>query len=68
MLLCVGFSFSQTKNDTVKSISELSDLVISTKLPTDYSKLANQVVAISAKQIDFCFSLDGNRNRGGLSG
>ena len=53
MLLCVGFSFSQTKNDTVKSISELSELVISAKLPTDYSKLANQVFAISAKQIDF---------------
>jgi hemoglobin/transferrin/lactoferrin receptor protein len=53
MLLCVGFSFSQTKNDTVKSISELSELVISTKLPTDYSKLPTQVVAISAKQIDF---------------
>ena len=50
---CVGFSFSQTKNDTEKSISELSELVISAKLPTDYSKLANQVFAISAKQIDF---------------
>lgn len=53
MLLCVCFSFSQTKNDTVKSISELSELVISTKLPNDYARLVNQVVAISAKQIDF---------------
>jgi hemoglobin/transferrin/lactoferrin receptor protein len=53
MLLCVGFSFSQTKKDTVKSISELSELVISTKLPNDYTRLTNQVVAISAKQIDF---------------
>ena len=53
MLLCVGFSFSQTKKDTVKSISELSELVISTKLPNDYARLVNQVVAISAKQIDF---------------
>ena len=53
MLLCVGFSFSQTKKDTVKSISELSELVISTKLPNDYTRLVNQVVAISAKQIDF---------------
>ena len=53
LLLCVGFSFSQTKKDTVKSISELSELVISTKLPSDYAKLANQVTTISAKQIDF---------------
>ncbi len=53
MLLCIGFSFSQTKKDTIKSISELSELVISTKLPNDYARLANQVVVISAKQIDF---------------
>ncbi len=53
MIMCVGFAFSQTKKDTIKPISELSELVISTKLPINYKALANQVVAISAKQIDF---------------
>ena len=53
MIMCVGFAFSQTKKDTIKPISELSELVISTKLPSNYTALANQVVAISAKQIDF---------------
>lgn len=53
VVLSTVFSFSQTQKDTVKNVSNLEELVISNKLPIDYSKLPNQVAAITAKQIDF---------------
>jgi len=53
VVLSTVFGFSQTEIDTVKNVSNLEELVISNKLPIDYSKLPNQVVAITAKQIDF---------------
>ena len=53
LLLFPVLGFSQTKQDTIKAIDELIEVVVSNKLPSNYSKLPNQVVTVSAKQIDF---------------
>ena len=53
LLLFPVLGFSQTKQDTIKATDELIEVVVSNKLPSNYSKLPNQVVTVSAKQIDF---------------
>jgi len=43
--------WAQTPKDTI--ITELNEVVVSTKVPKNYEKLPNQVEVITAKQIDF---------------
>lgn len=42
---------AQTEQDTV--VTELKEVIVSTKIPKNYDKLPNQVEVITAKQIDF---------------
>ena len=51
VLLLPFLGFSQTAQDT--TATELSEVVISNKVPKKYTQLPNQVEVITAKQIDF---------------
>ncbi|MFY7988651.1 MAG: TonB-dependent receptor plug domain-containing protein [Flavobacterium sp.] len=51
VLLLPFLGFSQTAQDT--TATELSEVVISNKVPKKYTQLPNQVEIITAKQIDF---------------
>lgn len=51
VLLLPFLVFSQTAQDT--TATELSEVVISNKVPKKYTQLPNQVEVITAKQIDF---------------
>ncbi len=51
VLLLPFFGFSQTAQDT--TATELSEVVISNKVPKKYTQLPNQVEIITVKQIDF---------------
>lgn len=45
------FGWGQTLKDTI--VTELNEVVVSTKVPKNYEKLPNQIEVITAKQIDF---------------
>ena len=51
VVLLPFLGFSQTAKDT--ATTELSEVVISNKVPKKYTQLPNQVEVITAKQIDF---------------
>ena len=51
VVLLPFLGFSQTAQDT--TATELSEVVISNKVPKKYTQLPNQVEVITAKQIDF---------------
>uniref|UniRef100_UPI004049740B TonB-dependent receptor plug domain-containing protein n=1 Tax=Flavobacterium sp. TaxID=239 RepID=UPI004049740B len=51
VLLFPFLGFSQTVQDT--AVTELSEVIISNKVPKKFTQLPNQVEVITAKQIDF---------------
>jgi hemoglobin/transferrin/lactoferrin receptor protein len=53
LLFLPFFGISQVKNDSISLVNKLKEVVVSSKLPNDRSRLSNQLVAISSKQIDF---------------
>lgn len=50
-LLVPIIGWAQTQKDTL--VTELNEIIVSTKIPKNYQKLPNQVEVISAKQIEF---------------